>query len=638
MNNDFFNNYTKKTTGETPKPDTSQDRPTQRTSIPPRKPDTARDTTQVATRDASRVSDPDTVKNSPPATMQRREPAGMNFEQKSDFRPPEPKIATANAKKPPVNLYIIIGAAAVVVTAVVLFIVLSASGTLTLPNMEGWSKSDADLWASDNGAIVRTVDEYSDAVEAGVIISQSPMAGEQLSPGSFLELHVSQGPDLSVLIPLPDIMNMTRQEIEAWTAENLMTKVRITSEYSETVPAGNIISFEVNDNTVSGSDVRRDSPVYVVVSNGSENTGPVEVPDFTTMTLDGAQKFADDNFITLTVIEKYDDTAPQGQIMSQSVKAETTINGGDTVEIVVSLGKEIIVPNFSTYEQDVAGTVAGQLGITISMTERYSTSDAGRLISQSIPAGTLYDPTDIVELTYSLGNEFLLSSFVGQTKESLDTWAHERNEQGANIKVVASYTSSSQPSGTILSQDKENVTIGINVTINVVVSQGEIIYVPDFISKDELPYSEIITREKAIAMCDEIGIVPVFTPVSLINRLEGEVVSQSIPPGTQIDQGSTITLGYIPVTSSLQVPDFQNMHEWELAPYGMLFELTFEVGEYIAGMEGRVISQTVRPDTVVAPGTAITVVIGGEEGYIPDPLPEEDSAGDVIPDDSGDML
>jgi beta-lactam-binding protein with PASTA domain len=45
-------------------------------------------------------------------------------------------------------------------------------------------------------------------------------------------------------------MSMTRQEIDAWAAENFMTKVRITTEYSDTVEAGRVIRFEINDDRV----------------------------------------------------------------------------------------------------------------------------------------------------------------------------------------------------------------------------------------------------------------------------------------------------------------------------------------------------------------------------------------------------
>ena len=54
---------------------------------------------------------------------------------------------------------------------------------------------------------------------------------------------VSLGHDLSVTLPLPDLMSMTKEEIEAW-AENFMAKVRITAEHSLDVPVGRVIRYE----------------------------------------------------------------------------------------------------------------------------------------------------------------------------------------------------------------------------------------------------------------------------------------------------------------------------------------------------------------------------------------------------------
>ena len=60
-----------------------------------------------------------------------------------------------------------------------------------------------------------------------------------------MKLIISAGHDLSVTLPIPDFMSMTRQEIDAWAAENFMTKVRITTEYSSTVEAGKVIRLKL---------------------------------------------------------------------------------------------------------------------------------------------------------------------------------------------------------------------------------------------------------------------------------------------------------------------------------------------------------------------------------------------------------
>jgi beta-lactam-binding protein with PASTA domain len=79
---------------------------------------------------------------------------------------------------------------------------------------------------------------------------------------------------------------MTMQEVEAWAAENYMTKVRITTEYSETVVSGQVIRYEINDDTVV-DEVKRNTPIYVIVSKGPEpqTVEKVALPNFREMTV-----------------------------------------------------------------------------------------------------------------------------------------------------------------------------------------------------------------------------------------------------------------------------------------------------------------------------------------------------------------
>ena len=134
----------------------------------------------------------------------------------------------------------------------------------------GWTENDAQLWARNNGILLQIEQEYNDDMEAGKVLSQNVAEGTQVKKGEFVKLTVSLGHDLSVTFPIPDIMSMTKNEIDTWAAENFMTKVRVTTEFSDLVESGKVIRFEINDNTVV-NEVRRDSPVYVIISKGPED-------------------------------------------------------------------------------------------------------------------------------------------------------------------------------------------------------------------------------------------------------------------------------------------------------------------------------------------------------------------------------
>lgn len=528
------------------------------------------------------------------------------YEQKSDFQTPEKK---PKKKESPKYTKLVIGVSAGIAALIVLILVmvLLFSSKVTIPNVIGWKADDISLWAKENNVLVRYSEVYSDEVTSGLVIEQLPIENGSVKKGEFLEVSISLGPDPSVLVKVPDFMTMSQNEIEVWEAQNYMTKVRITTQNSETVELGTVIEFTVNDDSVIGEEVRRDSPIYITISKGTALTGNVTLPDFMIMTVDEAQKFAEDNGIILELEEVFDDMIPKEQIVSQDIAAEEVVKVGDTIILKVSKGAEILMPNFSSYDTDMAGNIASQNGIIIMIKEKYSSTSAGKLISQSASAGSLYDGEEIVTLTYSLGNTVLIPSFVGQGIDALSNWVDEYNAQGTSIKISKTYTTSKDTPGTIITQDKADTNSGISTTINVIISEGDVVYVPDLVANKGVGYDQAITREKAMQLCNEVGLVAVFVAEEASDRLEGEVWSQSVAAGKEVQQGTTITLKYKPVTSTVKVPNFVGMTkaEIEAAGYNKSFNISYE-GDGTA--DAVVESQSVTTGTTVAPGTEIILM------------------------------
>ncbi len=534
----------------------------------------------------------------------------MSFEEQTGFAPPSGGGSFVQEKKKLPWGYIIIGAIALI--AIIIFAVLLMRGT-ALPAMadEGWELNDVQLWADENSVLLRTEEEFSDTIAQNIVISQSPAAGETVGNGEFLQLVVSAGPDLSILVPVPDIMNMTVNEVEAWAAENLMTKVRITTEDSLTIPAGKVIEYTVNDNTVIDTEIRRDTPFYVVFSNGKGEGSAVELPNFIAMSVEEAQKFGTDNGIVIQIVEEFSETVAKGQIMEQSIKAEETIHEGDTVKLTISKGKEIRVPNFFAMTKDEAEREAVSLGISISASEKYMAGvEEGKLISQSMYSGALYEDDDHVELVYSLGDTIYITSMVGSSENGIRDWVLPLNENGASITVNITYTESDKAKNTVLSQDKVNLTIPINATVNFVVSSGKAIYAPDLVAPESAAYPNVVTREQAITICNGLGIVPVFKEINASNREPGEVWQQSIPVGTKMSEGDTITLNVVPGSPTVAVPNYVGMASSaaDVLPETSYLKIVYvEVGETDNTKWGTIKSQSTLAGSVVTFGTTVTL-------------------------------
>ena len=553
--------------------------------------------------------------SAPASTVPSAAPEAARREPGRGFRPvPKVTVAAGPRRRNPV---VPIAVAAVVVLAVVAGAIWFFNRGVKVIDLTNWTKADASLWASQNGIQLQLEEQYNDEYGEGKIFYQSVAAGQSVPKGSFLRLTASKGHDLTVAVELPDLKSMSKDQVDAWAQQNFMAKVRVTAEFSNDVEAGRVIRFEINDNTVVDN-VTRNTPIYVIVSKGKEDAAAVlvTVPNFREKTIADSYTFATDNGITLDVVEQYDDYAPKGSILSQSVKATEKVSRGDTITLTVSKGKKITVPSFAGYTKTKATAVAGALSIPLSIVEKYSSKPLGEFISQSIPADSVYSDGDVLELNYSLGNKVVVSSFVGQTRDAIETWAKGLNDQGARITLSVTTTQSSQAKGKILFQDKADTSISISSTIRITVSAGRSVFVPDFVAPAGASYDAIMTRDKAMELCDSLGLVPVFVKASSAGRLPGEVFSQSIAAGTEVSDGTTITLKYVPADVQLTVPSFSGMTEAQIrsAGYANQYALTFVVGDtYVAGFEGKVVGQSVKANTRVAAGTAVTLTVGPKD-------------------------
>ena len=79
----------------------------------------------------------------------------------------------------------------------------------TLPELEGAPRADAEAELVELGLQVTVTEEFSDEVEAGLVIRTDPPAGQQVAKDGPVTLFVSKGPDL---IAVPDVIGMSLDE------------------------------------------------------------------------------------------------------------------------------------------------------------------------------------------------------------------------------------------------------------------------------------------------------------------------------------------------------------------------------------------------------------------------------------------
>ena len=174
---------------------------------------------------------------------------------------------------------------------------------------------------------------------------------------------------------------------------------------SDTVEKGQIISQDPAD----GKTVEKNTTIEVIISSGaadgsSKNT--VDIPNVVGQSETDASAALTAKGFNVTKTTSYSSSVAEGYVISQTPNGDTQGKEGDTITLEISLGSEkITVPDVSTSykSEEQAREMLSQFNV--STTTKYSDTDAGIVIGQSLATGTQADPGASITITVSLGPE-----------------------------------------------------------------------------------------------------------------------------------------------------------------------------------------------------------------------------------------
>ncbi len=139
----------------------------------------------------------------------------------------------------------------------------------TVPNLSGRKQSDAEAdLKSAQLAVGNIKQKYSEEVARGTVLTQDPVAGEELRRGAKIALTISRGP---APVDVPEVLGKTPKEAEAILKAAGLKGKSAGEEYSTSVASGKVMSQKP-----SSGQLERGSTVEYVVSRGPKM---IEVPD-----------------------------------------------------------------------------------------------------------------------------------------------------------------------------------------------------------------------------------------------------------------------------------------------------------------------------------------------------------------------
>lgn len=370
-----------------------------------------------------------------------------------------------------IKLVTFISAAVVVLAGIIVLYFLT--GRVQVIDLAGKDVTSARTWAVTNDITLDEEMVYSDE-EASVVLSQSIESGEKIFGGTVIEIQVSQGPDPQEIIEVLDFESANAAEIQDWIDENQLSNTNLIQEYSEVVETGEVIEVEYRDAGVSKDNFKRSDYLTITVSKGAEQASQIVVLNFVGSSLTETQQWAYTNSINLKVTYVTSTEMTEGIIISQGTSGGTSVDKNSTVEITVSAGEGILVPDYSLYTIYTASQASSEVYVITQ--ERYSDSVAyGKLVSQSSPANSrVLSEDNKITVTYSLGKPYI-TSLVGKNSKDLEIYFFDLNSKGASISYSIEYVESSVTKGIVVGASKSEEYLNMTDSVVIYLSDGSVV-------------------------------------------------------------------------------------------------------------------------------------------------------------------
>ncbi|RGC71750.1 Stk1 family PASTA domain-containing Ser/Thr kinase [Lachnospiraceae bacterium AM23-2LB] len=263
----------------------------------------------------------------------------------------------------------------------------------------------------------------------------------------------------------------------------------------------------------------------------------VTVPDILGMTVEEATETLNKKGLGLSIAERaYSDKYEKGEIMEQKTAANKKVDKNTEIQVVVSNGEEILtvaVPDVSGQSESAAQKTLEDANLVVDSESKYDDHiEAGKVISTDPAAGMEVEEGTHVKMYVSMGVEKVeVPQITGITSEEAQAALAAVGLIGGS--VTEEY-SEEYDAGYVISQGKSaGSKLEKGSAVDYVVSKGS--------SKVEVPDLYGMTMAEAQQALSDLGLVSgAVTSGGHSDLPEGQVMSQTIAPGSHVDRGTAI--------------------------------------------------------------------------------------------------
>jgi serine/threonine-protein kinase len=270
-----------------------------------------------------------------------------------------------------------------IASAVVGYIVYQQLQTdqVKVPNVAGFTEQQAKSQLQQAGFTTVTERKASKTVPAGTVIGTDPPGGSEADKGSQVTILLSTGPKS---VKLPDLHGKPLSQALQTLADLGLSAnpVQIPSK----LQSGLVVRTDPKPGPVKPG-----SSVTVYVSNGN-----VKVPNVVGMSCSSATSTLQQAHLQADCQNAPSDTAPAGQVFSQSPSAGQETPQGGTVTLQVSTGpSQVQVPDVTNTDYQTARKQLHDAGLKPFLSRCLSsdpTAPDGLVVATDPPPGSNVDP------------------------------------------------------------------------------------------------------------------------------------------------------------------------------------------------------------------------------------------------------
>ena len=201
-------------------------------------------------------------------------------------------------------------------------ITISKGPEIVIPDLTGMDLNELTEWAIKNHLKIEFTDQYDDSIKKGKVISIDKEKGDVVEQGTLLKVTLSLGN-----LKMPKFKDV--DSFYTW-ADKYGIKYTVEHEFSDSVAAGDIISFSYK----KGEVIKNDEAIVVTISDGAKKS----VPNLKGLTKNDAIKKCKNAGLNYNFVYK-NDSSKKDTVIAQSLRAGSEVSSGTTITITLSSGK-----------------------------------------------------------------------------------------------------------------------------------------------------------------------------------------------------------------------------------------------------------------------------------------------------------